>query len=88
MCNMFILSIQTDMPGKSDTHIRHSRMWLLIRIYTVSFSSSTSWTHQQIAKRMFPINRESMVRAEMSKYFEGNIEQKIPVQTAWVHICY
>ena len=46
-------------------------MQLLIRVYNVSLSSSTSRTHQQVAKWTFPIIRASMVRAEVFEHLAG-----------------
>ena len=45
----------------------------LIRIFTISLSSSTSLDHEQEAKWTFPIIRASMVRAEISAYSGENI---------------
>ena len=44
---------------------------VLIRVYTMSLSPSTSWTYQQVAKWAYPIIRASMVKAEMIGYLGG-----------------
>ena len=41
---------------------------VLIRVYTMSLSPSTSWTHLQVVKWAYPNIRASMVKAEMTGY--------------------
>ena len=60
-------------PKYSDLHawaisVDHSKMQHLIRIFTISLSSSTSLEHEQKAKWTFLILRASIERAEDSAY--------------------
>ena len=79
---VFTLIIRTDMPEQAVTVlIRRHSTWCLIRVYTVSHTASSCYTHEQIIKWTCSNLRTSIVRClgvQILKVNTSNLYVNIP----------